>query len=849
MMIARIIPLLMAVSTVATAAEYRAVRTTKPPVIDADLADEVWQTAPEITGFTQHDPDDGKPASQQTFVRIAYDEQAIYFAARLEDTNPVTRTLGRRDNNHESDWFRIYIDAQHDKLTGAEFWVNPANVQLDGIIYNDIYDDWSWDAVWESAAKVVAGGWVVEAKIPYSQLRFPDRPVHVWGINLSRKIFARQEIDWLVNTPKSQSGLASRFADLVGIEGIHPQRALELMPYAVARTNLDSAVPSNDPLNRSTAYKMAGGLDVKYSLSSNLRLTGTVNPDFGQVEVDPAVINLSDTETFFSEKRPFFTEGSSIFSFGSGPANFRASFNFSPPSLFYSRRIGRSPQGVGSIAADYLYAPTETKILGAGKLTGKIGKGWTVGVLDAVTSAEHARYAISTSALAPPTFGRQTVEPLSNYIVARATKEYGKSRVGVIYTDVKRDVPRELTFLRDGAHVLGVDGYTKLKKDNWLWEWQASGSNVTGSPTAINLTQRSSGHYFHRPDADHLTYDPLRTSLSGFGGRTMIGKQTGHWRPNVQVAAWSPGFESNDVGFMQRVDAITSHVVMNYVNDEPTKRFRERSWWVGKYQNWNFGHDLLANGLYGNWFAQVKSYWYSYGWGGISGPALDDRKTRGGPLTKRPSSYNGGIGIGSDTRKKIYFEGEIEKFRSKDSGWEHGGRITATFRPSSNVKLTLGPSFYRSFTYAQYVTQALDASAVETYGRRYVFAGIDQRTFELSTRVDWTANARLSFQLYLQPFIATGDYHDFRRLARARTREYVPYAYTGNPDFNYHSVHGSGVVRWEFRPGSALYLVWSENREDTVTLGDFRLRRDFSALRSAPSKDVFLVKVSYWLPL
>jgi hypothetical protein len=299
---------------------------------------------------------------------------------------------------------------------------------------------------------------------------------------------------------------------------------------------------------------------------------------------------------------------------------------------------------------------------------------------------------------------------------------------------------------------------------------------------------------------------------------------------------------------MPRTDEIVTHAVLQYTNDEPG-RFREKSFWVGKYQNWNFGRDLIADGLHGNWFLERKNYWYFYGWGGANARTLDDRKTRGGPLAVRASSYNGGVGIGSDTRKKIYFEGEIEKFRSKDSGWEHGGRITATFRPSSNVKLTLGPSFYRSFTYAQYVTQALDASAVETYGRRYVFAGIDQRTFELSTRVDWTANARLSFQLYLQPFIATGDYHDFRRLARARTREYVPYAYTGNPDFNYHSVHGSGVVRWEFRPGSALYLVWSENREDTVTLGDFRLRRDFSALRSAPSKDVFLVKVSYWLPL
>ena len=830
-----LIALMLAVSMFARAAEFRAVRAVKAPAIDADLSDEVWQSAPEITGFIQHDPDDGKPASQATMVKVAYDDQAIYFAAKLDDRNKVTAALGRRDNNFESDWFRIYIDSQHDKLTGAEFWVNPANVQLDGIVYNDIYDDWSWDGVWQSAAKVVPGGWLVEVKIPYSQLRFPDKAVHTWGINFGRKIFANQEIDWLVNTPKGQSGLASRFADLTGIDGIHPQRALELLPYAVGRSNLDTGVASGDPLNRSTAYKAAAGLDLKYSLTSTLRLTGTINPDFGQVELDPAVINLSDTETSFSEKRPFFTEGSSIFNFGNGPANFRVSFNFNSPNLFYSRRIGRSPQGINSISADYLHAPDETTILGAAKLTGKVGKGWSVGVLDAITSAEHARFATDQR------MGRQAVEPLSNYFVARSTKEYGKSRIGFIYTDVKRDVPNELTFLRSGAHVAGVDGYTKFRKDNWLWEWQTAASNVSGSATAIDSTQRSSAHYFNRPDAPYLKYDPNRTSLSGFGGRTMVAKQTGHWRPVIGVAAWSPGFEVNDVGFMPRADAITSHAVINYVNDSTTKHFRDVEFWVGKYQNWNYGgHDLTANGVYGNWFAQIKNYWYGYGWGGFNSRVLDDRKTRGGPLAERPSNYNYGVGIGSDNRKKVFVEAEVENYRAKDSSWERGGRISATYRPSSNVKLSFSPSFYRQFSYAQYVTRE---------GSHYVFSGIDQRTFDLGTRVEWTANARLSFQLYLQPFIATGDYHDYRELARPRSDEYTPYAYRGNPDFDYHSVRGSAVVRWEFRPGSALYVVWNENREDTLGVGDFRLRRDFSALRTAPSKDVFLIKVSYWLPL
>lgn len=830
----------------AFAAEYRAVRASEAPVIDGDLSDPVWQSAPAITGFTQHDPDDGKPATQATTVRVVYDNQAIYIGARLDDTHKVTTLLGRRDNNLESDWFRVYIGAQHDKLTGAEFWVNPANVQLDGVVFNDIYDDWSWDAVWQSAAKIVPGGWVVEMKIPYSQLRFPDRAVHTWGINFARKIHANNEIDWLVNTPKGQSGLASRFADLTGIAGIHPERALELMPYAVARSNLDNGVPIGDPLNRAAAYKVSGGLDVKYSLTSNLRLTGTINPDFGQVEVDPAVINLSDTETFFPEKRPFFTEGASIFNYGNGPANFRASFNFYPPQLFYSRRIGRPPQGVDAISADYLDAPTETTILGAAKITGKVGSGWTIGALDAVTSAEHARFAVASPHL---TFGRNTVEPLSNYFVGRTTKEYGNARVGIIVTDVKRDLPQELSFLRSDAAAAGADGYTKFHQNDWLWEWQTAASRVSGSAEAIAATQRSSAHYFNRPDATYLHYDPSRTSLSGFGGRTMLGKQTGRWRPNVQVAAWSPGFESNDVGYMPRADAITSHAAITYTNEDVTQHFRDREFWVGKYQNWNFGHQLTANGVYGEWYVQAKNYWHYFGFGGGNAPSFDDRKTRGGPLTLRGTSWSYGAGFGNDSRKKLSFETQFQESHNRDSGWDHAVSLTLAYRPTTNLKLSIAPSYDRSYTYAQYVTRIADPSAAATYGTHYVFAGFNEHTVDLGTRIDWTVSARLSFQLYMQPFVATGDYHDFRELARPRTRDYVSYNYAGNPDFDFRSVRGSAVARWEFRPGSSLYVVWNENRAGADPSGDFHLRHDLSSLRDARSRDVFLVKLSYWLPM
>jgi len=814
---------------------FHATRVTKAPAIDGDLSDDAWKNAEEITGFTQHDPDDGKPATQKTVVKIVYDNDAIYVGAMMYDTNPVTTLLGRRDNNLESDWLRIYIDSQHDRLSGAEFWVNPSNVQIDGVLYNDIYDDWSWDAVWLSSAKIVPGGWVAEVRIPYSQLRFPDAASQTWGINIFRKISKNSEIDRLVNTPKSQTGIVSRFADLTGIEGIKPERAFEVMPYGVARSDLANRVDRTDPFTRPAAYKMDGGVDMKYGITSNLTLTGTINPDFGQVEVDPAVVNLSQFETFFPEKRPFFTEGTQMFKYGNAPAHFRANFNFYGPTWFYSRRIGRSPQGTGNLSADFVDAPGQTTILGAAKVTGKYGNGWSVGVLDAVTNRENATFVSGNQ------FARQQVEPLTNYIVARSAKEFdkGNARVGFLFTAVDRKLPSELDYLRSSAYVLGVDGYKMFHNKDWLLEWLAGTSRVQGSEEAIARTQTSSAHNYQRPDASYLHYDPTRTSLSGFGGRIMLGKQTGRWRPNLQVQTFSPGFEINDLGFMPRTDETVTHAVMQYVNDSTMKYTRDVEWWFGKYQNWNYGGDKLADGGYGNWNVQWKNYWYTYGWGGWDVKTLDDRKTRGGPLAARPGDFDIGFGIGSDSRKKFSFEANVDSLKVRDHGYYRGYWLNLNYRPSTNIRLSLTPSYSRQYAPTQYVDTTDQA----------VFAKIDQHTLDVGVRAEWTASSRLSFQLYTQPFIATGAYRDFVALAAPRTTNYAATSYGGNPDFDFRSLRGSAVVRWEFKPGSAVFLVWNENRADTIGSGDFRFGRDLSALRNAPSRDVFLLKVSYWLPM
>jgi Domain of unknown function (DUF5916)/Carbohydrate family 9 binding domain-like len=821
----------------------RAVRATTPPLLDGSLDDPAWQNAPEFTDFTQHDPDDGKPPTMKTSVRIVYDDHAIYFGARMWDPQKPTALLVRRDTFANYDFLSINIDAQHDRLSGNAFTVSPSNVQVDSVLYNDIGEDISWDGVWESATKILPDGWIAEVRIPFSQLRFPDKPVHEWGLNITRRTVRNNEWVRIVNTRKGQTGFVSHFADVTGIEGIHRGRPLELVPYTVARSDVRTRLDPADPLLERHDYRADGGLDLKYALTSSLTLTGTINPDFGQVEVDPAVVNLSQFETFYPEKRPFFTEGLNIFRFGDTPAPSHFSFFF-PPSLFYTRRIGRAPQGVPD--AGFVSAPSDTTILGAAKITGKLPGGWALGVLDALTNSEHARFVDGTRGIV-----RQEVEPMTNYFVSRMTKEIGDgARVGFMLDSVNRRLPQELSSLRQNAMSGGVDGYVSFAQKSWILEGFAVGSRVDGSAEAIADTQESSARYYQRPDATHVHFDPARTSLAGWGGRAMLSKATGLWRPNLSVQAYSPGFETNDAGFLQRSDIISSHALVQYVNQEPTPHFREKNLWLGVWQNRNFDGDTIERGVFADHFSTLASYWNYRVSLFVTPGSFDDRKTRGGPIVRTAASYSSDVSLGSDDRKRFSFAINGHTDGSRDSSYTRSLGVTLTARPYANLTFSGGPTFSRSHDHTQYVDAFADPTAVATFGTRYRFADLEQHSFDLGSRVDWTLSSRLSFQLYVQPFLATGDYHNYHTLAAARTRDYVAAPPPSSlPDFNFRSVRGSAVVRWEMRPGSALYVVWNENRAETADIGRFRFGRDLRRIPNAPSHDVFLIKVSYWLPM
>jgi hypothetical protein len=845
-------------------------------VIDGILSESVWQR-PGTGGFRQLEPDEGSPAVFPTEVWLAYDDEALYVAARLHDPGPdsiITR-LSRRDEWDDCDCFEVDLDTFHDHRTGFAFTVNPSGSVGDQTLYNDSWRDESWDGVWESSAKINKDGWTTEMRIPFSQLRFHNGGECVWGINFLSRVERRHEISSFVFYPTSENRYVSLFAHLVGITGIKPSRRVELLPYTVGRGE-SAQVEEGNPFDSESKYTGAAGLDFKLGLGSNLTLDGTVNPDFGQVEVDPAVVNLSQYETFYEEKRPFFIEGSNIFLFGQGGSTSQWNINWSDPSFFYSRRIGRAPQGNEPHDCDncFLDIPDATTILGAGKLSGKVPGGWSLGLLQAVTDKEYSE----TDSLGVRF--RDEAEPTTSYTILRGQKDFrqGMSSLGFIGTSVIRDI--EGSYLRgeiaERAFGSGLDGWVFLDKDkDWVMTGFLGGTRVEGSKEGILTLQEDEHHYFQRPDAKHVEVDPDATSLSGWTAKAMLNKQKGNTMVNIAWGAISPGFETNDAGFNWRSDTSLGHVVVGYNWFNPGKIFRRKGVSLAAVKGFDFGGRRTNDGYLFFTQGEFANYWRFECNGGWFRPTADDYLTRGGPLAKDPGGSWAELEFGSDSRKKIELGGsaEIEGSEAGGKGLHTEGWVT--LKPSSSIGVTLSPAYSRERPVAQYVDYYLDPTAVGTYGSRYVFANMDQKTVSLGMRLNCTFTPKTSLQLFAQPLISAGDYEHFKEFVKPGGLEFREYGRHGstitpggggyevdydgagpatpywfeNPDFNYKSLRLNTVFRWEYRPGSTIYLVWTQMRENEEDFGSFDLSRDFKNLFKTKPENIFLLKVSYWLSL
>ncbi|MGB8951630.1 MAG: DUF5916 domain-containing protein [Candidatus Aminicenantales bacterium] len=850
----------------------KAIRTGAPVTIDGRLDESIWQSD-AYDGFTQNDPEDGKPSTENTRVWVAYDEKALYIAAFCQDSEPdkINKRLGRRDAMIDSDWFMFAVDPYNDKRTGYMFGVNPAGSLLDSALFNDVSDDDSWDGVWEARTEINGQGWTVEMKIPLNQIRFPKKDEYVWGVNFRRIIKRKNEVASFSWVPKSEPAFVSRFARLEGIRGIQPGRHIEFMPYAVGQAQFRPDEQGN-PFETGKRALGNAGFDIKIGLKSNLTLDATVNPDFGQVEVDPAVINLSAYETYYQEKRPFFIEGASIFNgFGRGGIYLNANFNWPDPNFFYSRRIGRSPQGY--VTEDgYTRIPDRTTILGAAKLTGKLGT-WNMGFISALTSSEFAQIDQGGTRL------EQEVEPFSFYGVFRTQKDIkqGRSGLGLMATGVMRDLKLDVLagILNRNAFSLAVDGWHFLdEKRNWVMGGWLGGTRVEGSVQDILSLQYSSMHYFQRPDATHVKVNPAATSLTGWGGQFSLAKQNGNSLLLASLGVLSPGFNPNDMGFQFGAsDIINVMLLPGYQWTKPGKVFRYFLGALGYGRNCDFGGNkfwelgiLLLQG-------QLRNFWNFEMQFAYNPESYSKTLTRGGPMVKIPYGYQVDFSLSTDSRKPVVLNGGSSVYRRPATGTEWYVNFSLRWKPAPNINLSVGPTLGHERTGIQWVTRVHDSQMTDTFGSRYIFGRLDQRIVATEIRLDWTFTPWMTLQAYIQPFLAVGKYDQFKELARPKSFDWNLYGEKGstieysesedkysvdpdglgptasfafgNPDFNVKSLRGTIVLRWEYRPGSLLYLVWTQNRADYAHPGDFQLRRDLGDLMTAPGDNIFLLKVSY----
>jgi hypothetical protein len=804
-----------------------ATRASHAPVIDGRDDEAAWLAATPITRFRVYDPAEDAEPAMRTEARIIYDDRNVYVFVRAFDPHPdsIIALLSRRDLKTPSDQIKVMIDSYHDRRTGYEFAVNPAGVKRDYYTYDDSQEDVSWDAVWNVATRIDSLGWTAEFSIPLSQLRYPSAPSHTFGVMIMRDIARVNERDSWPLLRRSKQGIASQFADVGGFADLPSPRRLEISPYVLTK---NTAAVRTDGFARSQQGTM--GADVKYGITSNLTLDATVNPDFGQVEADPAQLNLTAFETFLPEQRPFFLEGTGIFQFGDDATR-----------LFYSRRIGRSPQLSGLVSDPLVAVPGASRILGAGKLTGRLSDGTSVGVLGAMTDRTTA--------------GSIAIEPRTTYGVLRATRDFrdGESALGVIGTFVDRSLDTTSRgYLRRGAYVAGVDGRHRFDAGQYALAASLSVSSVRGTAAAITRTQRSPVHEYQRPD-DALDVDTLRTTLGGTALGVSAEKVSGVVRGLLQYQSVSPGYESNDLGFLSRADQQTIQTSLRLVNSTPFHGWSNGQ--VVVYTSHAFSSAGMPNGstfeMYAFGTRPSGATYQIDSWVDNATPVYCDRCARGGPALRLSPSWSTLVNAAADPKRRVS-PSIAAIYTLADQGHSMLWRVRpyVTIRPSSRVGFEIGMRYQRNQDNTQWLANAGVVGADTTH---YLFGHLNQDLLSFTSRLDVTLRPTLSLQLYAEPFVTAGHFTDVRELAAPRAAAYEARfrrwaGPTPDGDFNQKSFNTSAVARWEYRPGSTLFIVWTQGRQqEDLDAGSFAARRDYQNLFAARPDNVFLIKASYWI--
>jgi len=842
---------------------YTTSKTALPPTIDGLLDDEAWNTVAWGEQFTQRQPNDGATPTFQTAYKILYDDNYMYVGVRCFDDEPkkIVRRMSRRDG-FDGDWIEINLDSYFDKRTAFSFTLSASGVRGDEFVSNDGGEwDESWNPIWMGKTNVDDKGWTAEMRIPLSQLRYGSKEDQVWGLQIGRGFFRNDEVSNWQYIGQNAGAWVSKFGELHGLKGLKPQKQIEIQPYLIASA-ATSETEQGNPFVDGSDYKLNGGVDGKIGLTSDFVLDFTINPDFGQVEADPAALNLDGYQIFFAERRPFFIENRNIFDYSLTNAEAGGAYN--SDILFYSRRIGGSPHGSPDLKdKEYADIPSNTSILGAAKFSGKTSKGFSLGVLESVTAKEYATIDLEGSRR------EEVVEPLTNYFVGRAQQDFNKGNTyfGGILTSVNRDLKdTPLDWLHESAYSGGVDFRHRWGEKQWNVSGRLLMSTVNGSTAAITRTQEAFERLFQRPDAPYLTLDSTRTSLTGNAGDISAAKYGGNWKFQTGFTWRSPEFEVNDIGFLGSANEMNHYLWTGYNVNKPFSIFRRWRINYNHYARWDYGGNNTFLAVNSNTHTQFKNFWsigtgFSKQFNSISNNAL-----RGGAALRRNPNWNWWGYAESNEQKKVSFFASWGITRAKQdaviiNGVEAGVRI----QPINALSFNISPEYTHIKRVDQYVTDF-------SYNNqdRFIVGSINQKTLTITARLNYNITPDLTIQYYGQPFISRGRYQNFKSVSQslATTLEARYYNYhnpvlsqngyeldeTGdgvadytieNPDFNYIQFRSNLVARWEYVPGSELYLVWSQG---TTTDGDPAQKLWYSLnenIFSEKANNIFLVKWTY----
>ena len=837
---------------------YTTIRlSTAKPVIDGKLDDDCWKTGEWAGDFTQWIPKEGAKPSQETQFKILYDDKNLYVAIRAFDKEPkkISRKGGRRDLLI-GEQAGVNFDSYHDHRTGFEFSVTAAGQKVDLILTNPMEADFNWNAVWYVKTGLEDSAWVAEYEIPLSQLRYSKDKEQVWGMHVWRWIDRlSEESDWEPQSSTSP-GMLYLFGELHGIKDLPKSRRIEIMPYTLGKLKTFDKVPQNPFAKNGHSFMGNVGLDAKIGLSSNFTADLTVNPDFGQVESDPSVMNLTAFETLYEEKRPFFLEGSNIFKFELGDAN-----------LFYTRRIGHTPVYHPELETNqYIDYPDNTSILSAVKISGKSKNGLAVGILHSLTAGENAQ--LSTNGIKKDL----RVEPLTSYTVGRVQQDFneGTTVLGGIITSTNRFINDPyLEFQNQNAFTGGVDLLHQWNKKEFYLDAKIIGSTINGSAEAIRNLQLSSARYYQRPDVNYLHYDPTRTQLSGQGGRVKIGKGSkGLWRYSSEFNWRSPGLDLNDIGFMQMADLVSQETEVSYFVNKPVSIFRTYSAAVHQSNNWDYGLNYLYSGLFLTSKFEFLNQWMVSPSVHFRNEGYDNRVLRGGEAMRLPALWEGSLEFHTDMAKKFIISLNATREAAQNENYRNSFvQATVTTIPYNVLKLTASVNYSENMDNLQYVDTKILGTDI-----KYILAHLNQKTLGATFRVDYNITPEISIQYYGSPFASVGKYSKLKEVTNPRATSYsdrfkllntqfvnntyqvaetneTPAYSVNNPDFTFNQFRSNLVFRWEYRPGSQIFFVWGNERTGWKNDSNSKVGRAVSDLKDVSPTNIFLIKLSYWFSL